>query len=82
MADEVDLAQDLELNRTQACIAQHSKTYQRLMPIGMCYYCDESLTTPKQLFCDADCGTDWEKIQRQARNMGLIGPTVLSFGLT
>ena len=63
MADEVDLANDnidngIEMQR--ALIAQQLSKPE-LPPIGRCYYCEEEFEEgSKKLFCDDNCGEDYQ----------------------
>jgi rRNA maturation endonuclease Nob1 len=62
MADDVDLAQteiDWAQKMTVLAAAKHS-TY--LHPRGFCHHCEQELTEIDRLFCDADCGHDYERV--------------------
>lgn len=60
MADEADMAQDIEQARLAAIM---SKRERHAWPeVGYCHNCGESL--PAGLFCDADCRDDYEKRER------------------
>jgi predicted nucleic acid-binding Zn ribbon protein len=68
MADDVDRAQveiNWEVQRARLAI----RAAPRLMPTGNCQNCDEALPNTNQLFCDEDCGKDFERRER-VRRMG------------
>lgn len=61
MADEADMTGDrldAEIEFARRQLAHRAK--RELVPLGLCYNCDEQLTD-KRLFCDADCRKDWER---------------------
>lgn len=70
MADEADMAQELEELALKHALA-HRKEGVHLAPKGSCYNCDEPLKAKKvgktlqhvRLFCDEACRDDWEKLQ-------------------
>lgn len=75
MADEVDIAQQLEELALAQALANVPKGRQ-LPPKGCCYYCEEPLEkelvngvlADVRLFCDEHCAADWEyeeKIRRK-----------------
>lgn len=69
MADEADLAHEVEQQAITSAINALQKQKPQLHPIGVCHYCD-AVVGEKQLFCDHDCADDWEKIQQQQRRLG------------
>ncbi|EEN5588745.1 DUF2116 family Zn-ribbon domain-containing protein [Salmonella enterica subsp. enterica serovar Mountpleasant] len=57
MADEADIAGDIERTRLDALILNRER---HLLPAtGHCYNCGEPI--PVGLFCDADCRDDYDK---------------------
>jgi hypothetical protein len=70
MADEADMAQELEELALKHALANRKEGV-HLPPKGYCYNCDESLKPHKvgkelrhvRLFCDEACRDDWEKLQ-------------------
>lgn len=63
MADEIDAAQE-EIDRLQEQGLQSARnSLGRLKPKGHCYNCDEPLKLADQLFCDADCAHDYERVE-------------------
>lgn len=62
MSDDIDRAADLEeLQRTIALSARKMKAPEAL---GYCMNCYETLPPPDR-WCDLDCRTDWEMIERR-----------------
>ncbi|HFW4798944.1 TPA: hypothetical protein ACIBS5_004429 [Salmonella enterica subsp. diarizonae serovar 60-67:z35:-] len=60
MADEADIASEIERIRTEAAISGRER---HTLPVtGHCYNCDEHISAG--LFCDADCRDDYEKRER------------------
>ncbi|HFW3588237.1 TPA: hypothetical protein ACIBIV_002097 [Salmonella enterica subsp. enterica serovar Birkenhead] len=60
MADEADIAGEIERIRTEAAISGRER---HTLPVtGHCYNCDERISAG--LFCDADCREDYEKRER------------------
>lgn len=57
--DEADRAAKYERQMTRAAIA-HRKPVPRITPNYLCHNC-EAPVGPKQLFCDSDCGEEWEQ---------------------
>jgi len=74
MADEVDIANDLQELALQQALNAARVGGPRLVARGACYNCDEILAPRAdgqhvQLFCDGDCADDWERMQAaKARN--------------
>ncbi len=60
MADEADIAGDIERERLDVLIL--NRTRHPLPEAGHCYNCGDSV--PCGLFCDADCRDDYEKRER------------------
>jgi len=74
MADEADIAFDLEQRYlAQALTAQRSKTG-GLRATGTCHYCGNDENLADRLFCDADCASDWEYEFNLRRRLGLRAP--------
>jgi hypothetical protein len=69
MADEVDMAFDVEQQNLNSAIAAQLKQKSSLHPIGVCHYCDTTVNL-KQLFCNSDCASDWERIDKQRKASG------------
>lgn len=71
MADEADIAFDFTEGYLSHALANQRKSERRLKPVGCCHNCGntENLATP--LFCDTDCGTDWERHETLLRKQGL-----------
>ena len=67
MADDIDRAQDLQLQMNE--LALRRPKLPTLQPIGICYYCSEAVPG-KQLFCDAECCEGWEAEQRAKKRNG------------
>ena len=64
MADEADMAQELE-ELALTCALGQRKEAEKLVPKGHCYNCDEPLP-PGMPFCDKACAEDWERRQAKA----------------
>lgn len=62
MADEADLASDLQERALAAALANRKN--ESLPATGRCHYCDETLSTPGARFCDVDCARDYEHEQK------------------
>ncbi|EDS8889467.1 hypothetical protein GQC79_004435 [Salmonella enterica] len=60
MADEADIASEMELLWTDAALS--GLVRHALPETGRCYNCDEVISAG--LFCDADCRDDYEKRER------------------
>jgi hypothetical protein len=69
MADDADLAAPFIENTVAAGIAQ-AQAYKSLVACGRCHYCS-SAVGPGQVFCDRDCGDDWQHEQDRRRAQGL-----------
>ena len=67
--DEADLASISEDQHRMSSLNAQSKHKPQLHPIGVCHYCD-AVVGEKQLFCDVDCSTDWEHMEKQKRQLG------------
>lgn len=60
MSDQLDQAAELEeLERT---IALANLKHPEMAFTGVCYYCEEAV--PFGCFCDEDCRSDYERIER------------------
>lgn len=70
MADEIDLAND-QAERFLNLALHSARAEQPRMPgRGCCYYCEATFDKQdpdfaRKLFCDAECATDYETLQRQ-----------------
>lgn len=64
--NEGDYAERAQSTFLEAAIKTARSQGRALLPKGRCYFCDESITKPK-LFCDGDCATDHEKLNRNKR---------------
>ncbi|EBW8860938.1 hypothetical protein BXD91_19350 [Salmonella enterica subsp. enterica serovar Muenchen] len=60
MADEADIAGDIERERLDVLIL--NRNHHSLPEVGHCYNCGD--VVPCGLFCDADCRDDYEKRER------------------
>lgn len=65
MSDLNDMASDLEEFHRELALKQ--RKYSNVKPKGTCHNCHEPVK-PNQLFCDSECGTDYDKRQRNANN--------------
>ena len=63
MTDIFDQASEQEEMLRNAAISNARVPIQKILPIGKCYNCEESLGD-EHLFCDADCRDDWQKRNR------------------
>lgn len=61
MADPTDLASEMEELHRASAIAAIKPKYR---PRGTCWNCEEPLGNWTQLYCDADCGDDHSKRER------------------
>ena len=74
MADEADIAFDLEQRYlAQALSAQRTKAG-GLRANGACHYCGNEEAIADRLFCDPDCASDWEYEFDLRRRLGLRAP--------
>lgn len=69
LADEAEMAFDIEQQNLSSAIAAQLKQKSSLHPIGVCHYCDSTVNL-KQLFCNSDCAKDWEREDKQRRVAG------------
>jgi hypothetical protein len=73
MADEADRA-DQEVNAAIAearwLIAHQAKQAPALRPRGACHFCNETVTEGL-LFCDQNCGSDFQNEEDQLKRMGM-----------
>lgn len=72
MADEADLAFDVEQQTINSAINAQRKQKTRLHPIGVCHYC-HSTVNAVQLYCNSDCAEDWDREDRLRRDAGTAG---------
>ena len=63
MSDFADDASAQEEMERELSIAHHRKNTNSLLPVGRCHFCN-SPVQPMLLFCDFDCGQDWEREQQ------------------
>lgn len=63
MADEADMAHDIETSRLARLLENRQRDV--LPVIGMCHNCFDPLSDG--LFCDADCRDDYERREKQQR---------------
>lgn len=69
MADQFDIASEREtLDRELAIKAALVTSRTGMKPKGACYNCDEPLAHGHNLFCDNDCGKDYERRLRNKRH--------------
>ena len=66
MADDIDIASELELDFQRRAIEAHRTGAKTLKPFGYCYNCEEQVTGSR-IFCDQDCAEDYELRQRRSR---------------
>lgn len=68
MADLYDMASELEQRDRELAISSTLQRIQatRLHPKGECHNCGEEVKE-KALFCDADCGADYDRRMRAKR---------------
>lgn len=66
--DELDHAQRTSDMFLDAAIQNARPKGRALVPKGSCHFCDEHLGDAAKLFCDLDCSTDWEKLQRKLKH--------------
>jgi len=69
--DDIERGQEREqMDRELAIFNQRKRT--NLLPVGSCYFCD-SILRDGVLFCDADCRTDYERVEKaRERNGGRL----------
>lgn len=69
MADIFDQASEREQMDRDLAIkhALASIRFSAIKPNGSCHNCGEPLEYSHNLFCDNDCGTDYERRQRAKR---------------
>lgn len=67
MADDIDRAQDLQLQMNE--LALRKPKTPTLAPIGICYYCSEAVPG-QQLYCDGACADDHAAEQEARRRNG------------
>lgn len=60
MADEADIAGDIERERLDVLIL--NRNHHSLPEVGHCYNCGD--VVPRGLFCDADCRDDYDQRER------------------
>jgi hypothetical protein len=64
--DDADAA---DLTQAQALTAALRRRHATLPAVGTCYSCAEKVEGTRK-FCDADCATDWERIEAARRRGG------------
>jgi hypothetical protein len=69
MTDVFDQATEREIADREFAIKAALQRIEdsRLKPRGTCHNCDEPLEFSHNLFCDADCGSDYELRTRMKR---------------
>lgn len=69
MTDIFDQATDREMRDRELAIKNALMTSRQgiLKPKGNCHNCGEKLAYAHNLFCDNDCGMDYERRQRNKR---------------
>jgi len=60
MSDELNRAAELE--ELERNIALANRKHPEMQFTGTCYYCEEAVSTG--CFCDEDCRSDYERIER------------------
>ena len=70
MADEADVASEQELQAIQSALFVQQNSRIKLLPKGTCHYCDDVLDTTGKLFCNTDCGADYEREQMLKKRLG------------
>lgn len=72
MSDDLDAANDLaQAERDAGIAAVRAASKTRIQLTGFCLHCAE---ITKKLFCDAECGIDYEYTQKLLRIKGLRSP--------
>jgi len=66
MADDVDLACDLEQIFTEQAIAANRKTLVKFAFTGECRNCSNPVESPK-IFCDSECSAEYEWYAKRSR---------------
>ncbi len=69
MADDADIANDIEQRRLQANIDASQAAVPGLSPVGECHNCGYGVG-PDQLYCDAECADDHAWILHRLRLNG------------
>lgn len=64
MTDQCGQADRIIEMRLNAAIMTARNFKREIEPCGRCHNCDEYLDHPSKLFCDSDCGEDYEKRNR------------------
>lgn len=72
MADEVDIAQDLQEREIANARAENERNASKRLPAtGSCHYCSTSVGEEAR-FCDEECARDWEEEQRLLKIAGKV----------
>lgn len=66
--DEIDHAQRTSDLMLEVALTNARPKGRALHPKGSCYFCDEVLEDARKLFCDRDCGEDYEKLERKRKH--------------
>lgn len=69
MADEADDAYEMEALNFRVALS-NLPTGPKLVPVGLCYFCEAPLTLANALFCDQDCAKDWDRVQKLKKIAG------------
>lgn len=69
MADQFDKAQELDALAVESAMAEQAKraaSAPRLQPVGYCLNpaCEEPFTDPARLFCNPQCGAEFQRRQK------------------
>lgn len=64
-ADFLDNSQEVENRLLELRINAITSTTKNLQPKGVCHWCGENTSHPKQIFCDGDCADDHEMYHRK-----------------
>lgn len=67
-ADILDEAAELEQQMIEIALA--NRRHPEMVFTGACYYCEEAVSTG--CFCDKDCRSDYERIERAKQHRRLV----------
>jgi hypothetical protein len=67
----MDDADTADLTREQTLAAALRRRHATLPAVGTCYSCAEKVEGTRR-FCDADCLSDWEKVEKFRRMNGRV----------
>lgn len=74
MADEADIAFEMEQSYLTQAIAVQRTGRGPLKAAGYCHNCGNDDGIAQRLFCDVDCAADWEYQDGLRRRLGLKAP--------